>query len=64
MDPLNLLNDEDKIMYLCENIKYETNQWLALNLNCSVEIIRKYREYYKIHNKHNVDDTEIGNQIW
>lgn len=63
-DTLHLFKDDYDFIVLCELISWETNQYIADYLKCDINIIRKYRKEFKKHNRHGVDDEELGNQQW
>ena len=56
---------ERDMLELTERLPWETNQYMAKELNLSVDTIRKIRsEIIKKHNRHDVDDEEWGRQEW
>lgn len=47
-----------------ELIPWETNQSIVLMSDAPLEYIRQRRVELRQHNRHNVDDLELGNQEW
>jgi hypothetical protein len=56
--------DSSTIMAIDELIPWETNQSVALYAGVSVECVRERRAELRKHNRHDVDDEEIGTQDW
>lgn len=56
---------KSNMLYLIERLPWETNQYLAEDMNLPLETIRKIRtEVVRKHNRHDVDDEELGTQEW
>lgn len=56
--------DKSKLLSLDEQIPWETNQYLAMSYNIPIEIVRKRRAELQKHNRHDIDDLELGRQEW
>lgn len=49
---------------IIELIPWETNQYIAKCCKVPIEDVRHVRSELKRHNRHDVDDEEIGVQQW
>lgn len=61
------MNEEQykiEMLAVDELIPWETNQSIVLLTDVPLDIVRKRRNELRKHNRHDVDDTELGTQEW
>lgn len=56
--------DKSRKLAVHELLPWETNQSVAALTGAPLEYIRKARIQEQRHNRHDVDDLELGNQEW
>ncbi len=55
---------EMELLAVHELLPWETNQSIVRLTGISIDVVRQKRREEKRHNRHDIDDEELGNEEW